>query len=187
MSEPSQVQHPSSRPSSPQNSPTNGNERDDERVDEAVANESAPLLSSGGNTRSADGITSTKIIHTLTPIALALSAVTLILLINIAVLMSNMRNGDDMPWMTQDAMNGVIAPAILSVLIDAVNLARTRQNRPHAALAFNMLMDLVIAAFAIPYAASGLMCVTDYLDYGWGQPAVRILVGIAMAMAIVVG
>lgn len=77
--------------------------------------------------------------------------------------------------------------ALFSIFICGVNLARIRRNRPLAPLAFNMLLDVLIAAFAIGYAAGGLAGLDPGLQYRWGQLPVEILAGMALGFALIFG
>lgn len=56
-----------------------------------------------------------------------------------------------------------------------------------APLAFNMLFDILIAAFAISYGAAGLSGVADYYGWNWGNLAVRVLSGIGLGMGLIFG
>ena len=107
MEEPSSSTHPSSprpsRPSSPANPPQNDDNEND-------ADESTPLLPSSDVNTAANRLTSVKLINLLTPLALSLAASTVILLLIITILTVTILYGDRMPWMTYQAMQGVVWP-----------------------------------------------------------------------------
>ena len=89
--------------------------------------------------------------------------------------------------------------AIFSLLFSAYNLRRLRSNKRAAPLAINLIVDIVIAFFAITYGAGGLSGLLDgqggwcsypggdYLICERGRLAVQVFAGIAMAAGIISG
>ncbi len=89
--------------------------------------------------------------------------------------------------------------AIFSLLLSAYNLHRVRFNKPAASLAINLIVDIVIAFFAITYGAGGLSGLLDgqggwcsYLGEDDGSCdrralPVKVFAGIAMGAGIVFG
>ena len=92
-----------------------------------------------------------------------------------------------------------IPQAIFSLLFSAFNLRRLRSRKPAAPLAINLIVDIVIAFFAIIYGAGGLSGLLDgsggwcsypggdYLICERGALAVKVFAGIAMGAGIMFG
>ena len=89
--------------------------------------------------------------------------------------------------------------AIFSLLFSAYNLRRLRSNKPAAPLAINLIVDIVVAFFAITYSAGGLSGLLDGKG-GWcsypgeddafcwrGALPVKVFAGSAMGAGIVFG
>ena len=72
--------------------------------------------------------------------------------------------------------------AVFSFLFSAYNLAALRNHRGVAPLAVNMLIDILVAAFATSYGVIGL----SNIRYGPPIPA-KILAGIALAIGTICG
>ena len=91
------------------------------------------------------------------------------------------------------------AQAIFSLLFSAYNLRRIRSNIRAAPPAINLILDIVIAFFAMTYGAGGLSGLLDgqggwcsypgedYLICERGALAMQVFAGIAMAASVIFG
>lgn len=89
--------------------------------------------------------------------------------------------------------------AIFSLLFSAYNLRRIRSQKPAAPLAINLIVDVVIAFFALAYGAGGLSGLLDGqggwcmnpvgrpVSCGHGELVVKVFAGIAVGAGIVFG
>lgn len=89
--------------------------------------------------------------------------------------------------------------AIFSLLFSAYNIRRLASRKPAAPLAINLIVDVVIAFFALTYGASGLSGLLDgqggWCSYPGGQDAgcgrrelvAKVLAGIALGAGVVFG
>lgn len=164
---------------------------------DAAVDESTPFLSSDHRPATPS---SPKTIHIVTALALTFSILALVSLFATAVAQQAGPVSFNLPWSTKEGMNGVVAPAIFSLLFSAYNLRRLRSNnRPAPPLALNLLVDVAIAFFAINYGAGGLSGLLDGQG-GWcsypggdyalcerGSLAVKVLAGMAVGMGVVFG
>ncbi len=93
---------PPSRPASPNLPSTN------QRNDEVAGDESVPLLPNQDPPRA--GVVSAKAMHILTSSAVSSAVCTLLFLIVIAILMSTLPYGYQVPWQTSEAFSAVVPP-----------------------------------------------------------------------------
>ncbi|CAD6564456.1 MAG: hypothetical protein ASARMPRED_004421 [Alectoria sarmentosa] len=167
-----------------------------EEQEDAAVDESSPFLPSD----SLPAIPSfRKPIHIFTALALTFSILALVSLFVTAVARQAGPVSFNLPWSTKEGLNGILAPAIFSLLFSAYSLRRVHSNKSAAPLALNLIVDIVIAFFAITYGAGGLSGLLDGQG-GWcsypggdysicrrGALPVKVFAGIAMGAGIAFG
>ncbi|KAL9131092.1 MAG: hypothetical protein Q9175_006856 [Cornicularia normoerica] len=167
-----------------------------EDEEDAVVDESTPFLLSDDS----PAIPSfPRTIRIVTALALTFSIIALLSLFATAVARQVGPVSFNLPWPTKEGLNGVVAPAIFSLLFSAYNLRRFRSSKPAAPLVINAIVDIVIAFFAITYGTGGLSGLLDGQG-GWcsypggdyficrrGALPVKVFAGIAMGAGIVLG
>ena len=101
--------------------------------------------------------------------------------------------------LSQSQFFSSVRQALFSLLFSAYNLRRFRSRKPAAPIAINLVVDVVVAFFAITYGAGGLSGLLDgqggWCSYPGGDYAicrrgalpVKVFAGIAMGAGIVVG
>lgn len=167
-----------------------------EEPGDAAVDESIPFLPSDGPPATPSF---RKPIHIFTASALTFSTLTLASLFATAIARQAGPASFNLPWSTKEGLNGIVAPAILSLLFSAYNLRRLRFGKPVAPLALNLIVDVVIAFFAITYGGGGLSGLLDgrggWCSYPGGDHSmcrrgvlpVKVFAGVAMGAGMVFG
>ncbi|MCJ1275900.1 hypothetical protein MMC21_003705 [Puttea exsequens] len=142
----------------------------DERNDQIEDTEDAPLMHQSDNSDNNDTenaapphsrTISPRSIQILTPTALALSVLTLLLLIATQVALQLGPRHFSIGWQVEDSMKGLIAPSVLSLLFTTYNLVRLRSHRSAAPLPVSLILDIIIGLIALGYGLAGLPSIAD--------------------------